>query len=234
MKVVVLGEGRCELGRFYLDRSLLECVQNNDLGALEILIQRLGGEVYDESVTILGLPKLPHIKPWHTRHASLVEVIQDPELLRRTLYPCFRPGLKKLSSYAADAAIVTCDAELENVVAAAVNRIHKDMPGPVLQITFKPEFEVLLLEKGAIEFAAGLPHCSIREVPNAEAVAGAGGLKEAFSRCVLRGGYRGRPSPDSAEFKAKVARALSVSFIKGNERGIMDLRERLDSLFQKK
>jgi hypothetical protein len=232
MKLVILGEGRVDLGRFYTHRDFLQEVDDEHLGAVETLIKRVAKDIYGRDISILGLPKFPPPKPHYSRDASLAEILSSEELISKVLYPCFRPAMRSQLPNAADAAIVTCDTELAAKVTSVLDRVRRNIPGPVVQVTFNPEFEATLFEKDAIEKACGRPHCNIRQLPDDKAIVEAGGVKEALVQCIIKAGYRQSPHPNSSEFKVRVVRAMSVEHIKSSGCGMEELREALGEVFK--
>lgn len=230
MNVVVLAEGPSELGSRYKERVLLESVQDYALGALEIVVKRFGQEVFGCEIAIVGLPRLPRTEPSYAQRACLTTVIQKTELMRQVILPCVIKAKPELSANYADAVVITCDADLHKNVVRAVTRLKQDCPVPIVQVTFAPAFEVVLLEKDAIEHAARLQRCSVR-LPDANSITSGGGLKEAFVRCIHEAGYRGDQHPGSADFKANVARELSIKFLTGDNQSIKALRDTLGKLF---
>jgi len=233
MNVVVISEGPNELGKSYKIRDYLRPVPYVELGALEILIVRLAKELFDIELTIVGLPRLPRVSPGHVSRASLTNVLQHPDLLKQVLLPCFKPVRQGLAQNAAQGAIVACDQELCAVVTKSVEQVKQSINSKIIQVVFQPEFEVLLLEKDAIEQAARLPNCSVK-IPDNRDIMKCGGLKEAFVACVCKAGYTGDSHPNSSDFKAKIAECLTQSFLASDDYTIAQLRGCVGKLLGRK
>jgi hypothetical protein len=227
MNVVVIGEGRNELGKQYTHRNFLERVPENRLGAFEIIATRLAKIVFNRDLVVLGLPELPRTRPGNVQRASLSQCMQETDKLRQLLVPSFSPG--KVGLIPAEGAIVVCDSDIGETVARAVAQIKHSSKRPVVQLTFHPEFEMVLFEKAAIEKAAGLPYCSVR-IPSVARI-NASGAKEAFEDCVYTAGYSGNPPAGSGDFKCQVARYLSFGLTGENHEVIQCLESTLKGLF---
>jgi len=232
MNIVVISEGRTELGKTYLNRDFLCPVPTKELGALETITVRIAKEVFNQNLTIMGFGMLPHTGPGHVRTASLGQVIQDPELLKRILSPCFNPPRRELTANAIQGAIIACDETLHNTVSKSITQVRKSINNKVIHVTFKPEFEIVLLEREAIEQAANLkPNCI--KIPDKNDIEVCGGLKEALVQCVIKSGYHDNPKAASSEFKLKVARCLSTAYLACDNSPISELRQHIFELFTK-
>lgn len=232
MNIVVISEGRTELSKSYLNRDFLSRVPSEELGALETIIARIATDVLKTKLTIMGLPRLPLTRPGHTSRASLTQVIQNPDLLKQMLLPCFNPIIPTLAGNAAQGAIVACDLKIRDTVATSISQLRQSINKKIIQITFKPEFEVLLLERDAIEKAANLSSGSVI-LPSSNDIGQSGGLKEAFVQCVIKAGYNNRPHAASADFKLKVAKCLSTRYLTCDNPPILELRQNISQLVTK-
>jgi hypothetical protein len=232
MNIVIISEGRTEISRSYLDREYLSPILPEELGALETIVIRIATEILQTNLVVMGLPKLPPTRPGHTRTASLTQVIKDPELLKQLLLPCFKPPRRENVANAIQGAIVACDEDIHSTVSKSVKQVIKSINKNIVHITFRPEFETILLERQGIEKAANLKSNSIK-IPNEDDIKKCGGLKEALTECVFNGGYRNSPPPSSAEFKLKIAKSLSTAYLSSKDSAIMELREHVLNLFTK-
>lgn len=230
MNIVIISEGRTELGRGYPKRPPLKTLSDDELGALEIIVARIGRETYGAEVKILSSAQAAYRYPGHIRRPSLTEVIQNPEFLRQALGPCFVKSSSECIT--ADGAMIACDYECQKTVEKAVQVFKRSFQqAKVVFVTFNPEFEVLLLQKVPMERVAELPFCSVK-VPGSKALSG-GGLKEAWAQCIRDAGYKSSPPPESAAFKARVARLVSLNSSCDNQTAIVDFQRELGPLFRK-
>ncbi len=221
MNVVVVAEGSSELGSGWHNRTPLQPVPEVELGGLEVLVKRVAWEVYGCDVQVVALPRLRRHQVGQGGDIALAEAIVSSAHLERVLVSSFNA----LRGCKGHAAVVACDSDIGPKVKNALKTVTSRTDKPVAHLVFDPEFEVLFFDKGAVESAKGLTHCTLGPPPDETALRKLRQAKEPLKEW-LNGHCRLTP-----QFFREVARALPLQ---GSRPAIERLTEDLGKLFGQK
>lgn len=216
MRVIILGEGNDELGPSWQTRRPYEKVLTG-FGSLEIIVTRLAKLVVRLNLEIIHFPCPPR--------SQLIQVLQDPNLLRRALQPCYNSAAVSAALTTAEAGIIVCDEGKSTPVGRAVAQIRLNFPGRLVHACLQPMLEAALAEKCAMEKATGIRPCNVR-ADVAAYVANSADPKQAFRTCLVEAG---RSAPPHSGVKAAIAGALSERFL-CQSAALETLRTALNSL----